>query len=533
MQKYLKYYHTLKYLKSTQIGFRIFYTLRNKIRKKIKFCYSYNKKSNSIRLNLKTSIDGYSSVQKERDEYIFNFLNIKHSFKDNIDWNCLEYGKLWAYNINYFEYLSQPNLDKDIAIDIMYKFIDDIESNIEGLEPFPISLRGIHWIRFLTLHDIKNQKIDDSLYAQYYILADNLEYHLLGNHLLENGFSLLFGAYYFNDSYLYKLAKKIITTQLNEQILDDGAHFELSPMYHQHIFYRILDCLNLVKNNTLFDKELEKILKNKASLMLAYLNKISFKDGNIPYFSDSAYFIAPSTKELQDYATRLDVKAQKNLVLKSSGYRKFQYDNYELIVDVGNIGPDYIPGHAHSDTFNYELYINNQPFIVDTGVSTYQDNDRRLLERSTKSHNTVVVNDIDQSQVWSSFRVAKRAKITSLHETKSSVYAKHDGYIDIGIIHERGFETNELTIEIVDRLQISKLNEYIKYSYIHLHPSITDIEVDKNCILTKYADIRVKNCLNIKIDDYEFAYGYNNIKKSKVIIISFEDELKTTIDIKN
>ena len=533
MEKYLKYYHTLKYLKSTQIWFRIFYTLRNKIRKKTKFCYSYTKKSNSIKLNLQPSITGYKLLKREKDEYIFNFLNIKHSFKDSIDWNYLEYGKLWAYNINYFEYLSQPNLDKDIAIDIMYKFIDDIESNIEGLEPFPISLRGVHWIRFLTLHDIKDQKIDDSLYAQYYILADNLEYHLLGNHLLENGFSLLFGAYYFNDLYLYKLAKRIITTQLNEQILDDGAHFELSPMYHQHIFYRTLDCLNLVKNNNSFNKELEIFLKNKASLMLAYLNKISFRDGNIPYFSDSAYFIAPSTKELQEYASRLGIKAQENLVLKESGYRKFQYDNYELIVDVGNIGADYIPGHAHSDTFNYELYINNKPFIVDTGVSTYQDNDRRLLERSTKSHNTVVVNDIDQSQVWSSFRVAKRAKIISLHETKSSVYAKHDGYKDIGIIHERGFETSEVKIKILDTLQISKPNTYVNRSYIHLHPSIKDIKIQKNTILTRYADIRVENCLNIELDDYEFAYGYNSRKKAKVIVIYFYSKLLTTINIKN
>ena len=82
-----------------------------------------------------------------------------------------------------------------------------------------------------------------------YILLDNLEYHLLGNHLLENGFSLLFGAYYFQDENLYKKAKEILEKELNEQILDDGAHFELSPMYHQLMLFRVLDCINLVKHN--------------------------------------------------------------------------------------------------------------------------------------------------------------------------------------------------------------------------------------------------------------------------------------------
>ncbi len=532
MNKYLKYYHTLKYLKAQQIWFRIFYFIRNKIRKIYKFNYIYHKKSSSVQLKLQKSIYGYNSFEKSKDGYKFTFLNISHTFKDKIDWNYSKYGKLWAYNINYFEFLSQKDLDKNLAIELIYKFIDDIENNVEGLEPFPISLRGIHWIRFLTLHDIKDKKIDDSLYAQYYILADNLEYHLLGNHLLENGFSLLFGAYYFYDLHLYRLAKNIIISQMDEQILDDGAHFELSPMYHQHILYRTLDCLNLVKNNDLFQKELEGFLYQKAVAMLSYLCKISYKNGNIPYFSDSAYFIAPATKELKEYANSLEITPKNNWKLSSSGYRKFESESYELIVDVGNIGADYIPGHAHSDTFNYELYIHNKPFIVDTGVSTYQDNERRLLERSTKSHNTVMVENFEQSQVWSSFRVAKRAKIISLQETPLGVNAQHNGYKELGIIHERDFSTNNLSIVISDKLYMDK-REYLCYSYIHFHPSITSIEIENNSIITSVAIIKFENFQTINLQEYYFAYGYNNLQLAKVAIISFKKQLKSIIEIKN
>jgi len=85
--------------------------------------------------------------------------------------------------------------------------MDRIASMKDALEPFPISLRGINWIKFLISHNIKEQTIGDSLYAQYSILLDYLEYHLLGNHLLENGFSLLFGSYYFQDEKLYKKPK--------------------------------------------------------------------------------------------------------------------------------------------------------------------------------------------------------------------------------------------------------------------------------------------------------------------------------------
>ena len=73
--------------------------------------------------------------------------------------------------------------------------------------------------------------------------------------------------------------------------------------------------------------------------------------------------------------------------------------SYELFLDVGNIGPDYQPGHAHSDTFNFELIFKNKPIIVDTGISTYEKNNTRQLQRSTFSHNTVMIGNSEQSEV--------------------------------------------------------------------------------------------------------------------------------------
>ena len=111
-----------------------------------------------------------------------------------------------------------------------------------------------------------------------------------------------------------------------------------------------------------------------------------------------------------DYACNLKLKTQ-NAKLNESGYRKISNDNYECVVDIGNIGSDYMPGHAHADTFNFELRIDGNPFIVDTGLSTYEASDRRNKERGTVSHNTVEVAEKDSSEIWNGFRVANRAKI--------------------------------------------------------------------------------------------------------------------------
>ena len=232
MNKYIRLFNTIKYLKFTQIYFRLFYFVRAKFRKISRFKYEFVKESSSTPLNLIDSCE-YYSIYKDGE---FTILNLSKKFDSKIDWNYSQYGKLWTYNLTYFEYLKER---EDLSL--IYDFIENICSIKDGLEPFPISLRGINWIKFLTKYEIKDKKIDDSLYAQYYILLDNLEYHLLGNHLLENGFSLLFGAYYFQDETLYKKAKEILEKELNEQILDDGAHFELSPMYHQLMLFRLLD----------------------------------------------------------------------------------------------------------------------------------------------------------------------------------------------------------------------------------------------------------------------------------------------------
>lgn len=247
MNKAILLFNTVKYLKIKQVYFRLFYFVRVRCRKVIGFKYKFLKESNVTPLKLINSIENrYSnSINNE-----FYFLNLSKLFDKEIDWNYSEYGKLWTYNLTYFEYLKKKE-----DIELIYDFIKNIENIKDGLEPFPISLRGISWIKFLTKFEIKDKNIDDRLYAQYYILMDNLEYHLLGNHLLENGFSLLLGAYYFEDEILYKKAKEILEEELEEQILKDGGHFELSPMYHQIMLFRVLDCINLVQNNNYKNKE--------------------------------------------------------------------------------------------------------------------------------------------------------------------------------------------------------------------------------------------------------------------------------------
>jgi len=185
---------------------------------------------------------------------------------------------------------------------------------------------------------------------------------------------------------------KILESPLTEQVFPDSAHFQLSPMYHNILLCRLLDCYNLVKNNERHQPSVKMQLANTVSIMYGWLLQMSFKDGSLAKLGDSADGIAPVKKDIDAYIQRLAITGTV-IPLKESGYRKINGDNYEMIADIGHVGPSYIPGHAHSDTLSFILNISGKPFLIDTGISTYEKHERRNYERSSFAHNTVGIND--------------------------------------------------------------------------------------------------------------------------------------------
>ena len=471
----------------------------------------------------------YENSYSNKDES-FTFLNLSHSFCDIINWNHDQFGKLWTYNLNYFDFLHQRDMSKDLGISLIINYIKNDAFLKDGKEPYPISIRGMNWVKFLSRNQVKEEVIDATLYNHLYILLDNLEYHILGNHLLENAFAMLFGAYYFQDENLYYKSKEILISELKEQILNDGGHFELSPMYHQIILYKVLDCIQLIKINKWINDDLLMLLEDNASRMISWLNEVTFENGDIPCVNDSTLNIAPTSEELINYADQIGVITKK-IVLSDSGYRKFRNNKFELFVDVGNVGPPYQPGHVHSDTLSFILHVKNTPVFVDTGVSTYEKNEKRQTERQTSAHNTVVINDEDQTEVWGGFRVAKRAQIVSLKEGIDFVQAEHDGYKNLGVSHLRRFVIGNSRIQIVD--EIINNSSYVQTAYFHLHPSITNLVIDHNKIIIEDNIIVMLTGTNVVIqrEMYDFAEGFNNTRQALRIKVSFESNLETDIQL--
>lgn len=464
-----------------------------------------------------------------------------------VDWNYAGHGKLWTYNLNYFDFLNQPRMSLKEGLGLIGQFVARSDTLRDGLEPYPTSLRLINWIQFLSRHQHRDDAINRHLYAQAQLLSRRLEYHLAGNHLLENGFALLTAALYFRQDYWLGRAVALVRTELNRQILDDGGHDERSPMYHQLLLDRLLDVVLALKHETWPDATSHlPFLGKQASLMMAWLEGVTFRNGDVPMVNDAVWGVAPTTSQLRDKArgiltslTDETLRGQRRRYergallhgVTTTGYQMIRRPRYELLADVGAVGPDHQPGHAHADTFSFVLYVDNQPVLVDSGTSTYQAGLRRMWERGTAAHNTVDVMDIHSSEVWAGFRVGRRARVAVTASTSSTLAATHDGYRRLGVTHARTWETGSTQIRVTDQLTTRQGGDKTGVARLHFHSSLP-VTIVGNCIRAGSVVIECTSPVTtpvLYLTTYELAEGFNRRRTAPCVAITFARTLETCI----
>ena len=401
-------------------------------------------------------------------------------------WQQPEAPMLWQYNQHYFDWLW--SLEPEQAILVTEDWMDFAKRQPEHIawDPYPTSLRLMNWCGvFLSMYNVQStekafyEKLWSSIKEQADWLCYHLEYHLMGNHLLENAFALtLLGSLFRGEhgARWYRIGYTLLKRELSEQILTDGMHFERSPMYHLRVVY--LSLLLAQQGRPEAKKHIKQLLPN----MLDAMHKTAHPDGDIALLNDSAIGIYPGPQQLTQYAQALHIHTQSTTgvwSLPDAGYfGAHTKDGDAIICDAGPIGPDYIPGHAHGDIFSYELSLKGQRIIVDSGVFDYEDTEHRRYSRSTRAHNTVEVEHSDQCEFWGSFRVGRRARILgttwSPEQTRFSLRASHDGYMRLQgkqVRHTRQFVwSGERSFRVHD--QLSARASITAISRIHLHPSV-------------------------------------------------------------
>ena len=482
-----RYFHTIRYLKIKQIYYRIWFHL---IKPRI---------SGSPTPNIRVSKNEFCSPIKKKisllNDNTFKFLNKSESLSE-IGWsgNNNTITKLWRYNQHYFDDLNAiDSLNRKVWHDQLLKLWVSENSIGKGVgwEPYPTSIRIVNWVKWHLLGNKLSDTAIQSLAFQADWLSKRIEWHILGNHLFSNAKALIFAGLFFSSKeseIWFKKGLKIINDELKEQVLNDGGNFERSPMYHAIFLEDILDLINISQtySNVIQKPKIDEWIETSIN-MFEWLDAMTHPDGDIAFFNDASLEISPNLDELKKYAQRLRIsyistKFKKVTHLSDSGYIRFSSNNVIGLLDVAPIGPDYLPSHAHADTLSFELSLFGQRLLVNSGTSEYEIGPIRQYERSTKAHNTVVVNDENSSEIWSGFRVARRAypfdlKIEEL-ENFVNISCSHDGYKRLANspIHRRHWQFSENSLVIKDLIDGSFKSAC---AYFYFHPSITIIKKKK------------------------------------------------------
>lgn len=521
-----RYFNTIVSLKLIQIFYQLFYRVVPE-RRNFKGYNKYLDKSLQ-KLFLILEYDQHQSFNGPSiNGAVFKLLNQEYDFKNKINWNYLGNGKLWNYNLQYLDYI----LDSRIDISVRRKTLSlNSIALLDGVlkpEPYPVSLRINNIIIFNSLYGINDVEAERALKLQIDFLERNIEYHVLANHLLENYIALFIASYAINDHSLNKKFSYKLSKELEEQILDDGGHFERTPMYHCIILYRLLICIDVIENNSCFDNAiLSSQLKRKCGLMLGWLDVFSYQDDSWPLVNDSANGICLSKGTLEKLAHALNVQ-KVHTSLRSSGFRKFKIRQFEVLINLGNINPKYQPGHAHSDLMSFYLWKDNKQLIVDTGVSTYEYNNDRLYQRSTLAHNTITVNGNSQSDVWGSFRVGKKANLILNIDKSNTLSAEVSNmfFLSNSTKHQRSFNIINDTLHIADFVtaENTEIVNRIHLDYC-VKPIIDGCKVYFDDFVINYDS----GLISLELDTYEQAIGFN-LKKNAYKVVAYVENISSFI----
>ena len=426
-------------------------------------------------------------------------INRRRPFKvSGPDWNADDMPKLWRYNLHYFDFLHGTSYSNEDKATLICDWIEHVHPGSgDGWEPYPLSLRIVNWLKYLKdwPSDLIPQSWIDSLALQVTAVRGGLERHLLANHLLKNAKALVFGGMSFSGAAAEEwlmCGLTILRRETTEQILPDGGHFERSPMYHCIVLEDYVDLVNLLARHPVVVPAADLSLLIEATRRATeFLRIIGGADDQIPLFNDSAHGIAALSSDLLAYADAVleavgcaapgqpcDRTARPvRISLPDSGYFGYRFDRDSLIVDCGPIGPDYQPGHAHCDTLSYELCVRGRRIVVDSGVHDYEVGPMRDYVRSTRAHNTVMIDDVEQSEIWGAFRVARRARplfaeLSEWRDGQLHFRGAHDGYHRLRgkVGHEREFIVHQAgRWEVRDR--VTGCGHHRIQSFIHYHPA--------------------------------------------------------------
>jgi hypothetical protein len=194
-----------------------------------------------------------------------------------------------------------------------------------------------------------------------------------------------------------------------------------------------------------------------------------------------------------DSRTRFDAIAEQppsaleSRALADSGYYLLQYGaarspaSVSVVFDCGPLGFTALAAHGHADALSFTLRAFGSDVIIDAGTFDYFTHPTwREYFRSTRAHNTVLVDGVDQSEQLGSFLWGARAVARCLawrpRPDGGSVTGEHEGYrrLPDPVTHRRTLELDAShgTLVVRDALSMAAPHEIQVFFHVVEHSEV-------------------------------------------------------------
>ncbi len=305
-------------------------------------------------------------------------------------------------------------------------------------------------------------------------LFDPKNFEASFNHGVTEAAALLLIAVNFPQFSQSEAWREVAIERLNNLVFvavdEDGVEVEQSPFYHFYVlvfFWQIQDWASVtgVKLTPFFDERIAN--------MVRYATLIAQPNGLVPMLGSSVQQSIRTYQrtvfdrlELQEpefryvrSAGREGIEPSEKVVLfPSSGQAILRSgfgpvsdfeDQAQLIFDIG----PYRTAHSHLDALNIHFYGAGRTVLEDPGLYTYERGDRHDYYWSTRAHNTVVVDGLDQPEGTG---VAGRTIAADGWSYQSGFHELYEG-----VRHARGVALiGRSLLVVVDRLESQTAHEY-------------------------------------------------------------------------
>ena len=454
--------------------------------------------------------------------------------------------------------------------------------------------------------EIKKLKIDllKGINQHCLFIEKNLSlFSSANNHLIVEVVTLCIAGILFNeilnaDKWL-KTGINILKKELPIQVYKDGVNAEQAFHYQAFVMEALFLLVILASRNNI---DLPESVNTSLKNMCGFIAEIIDKNGNVPnigdsddghmvnligskfndytsllnlgavvfgnsyfrtksnYFNEQAFWILGSKGMTRFNDLKVEDKIEGSKIFKDGGYAVIKHKDSKkeriMLFDFAPLGLGALAAHGHADALSITLGIDGQEILVDPGTYIYNvERDWRDGLRSTSNHNTICINNSNQSTISGSFMWSKKASASLIADISNEQYefysAQHDGYKPI--IHKRNILYMKPDLWIIQDIVMGSSSYEFDVTY-NLNPDIT-IDSSKHNKLTLYLQnnkVLIKKFLSktnfaLSIKDIWISHEFGRKEKSKAIkligreidntviysIISFDEEFKALLNENN